>query len=74
MIKALKIIFFFQKPDGDNQRLPYIIFGIIGWLEIISILITLIRWKKRKAAVKEKELKLLEQLKKKYEKNSWKDS
>lgn len=45
MIKALKIIFFFQKPDGDNQRLPYIIFGIIGWLEIISILITLIKWK-----------------------------
>lgn len=43
MIKALKIIFLFQKLDGDDQRLPYIIFGTIGWLEIISILITLIR-------------------------------
>jgi hypothetical protein len=42
MIKALKIVFLFEKPDWDDCRLPYIFFGILGWLEIISILIGLI--------------------------------
>jgi hypothetical protein len=39
MIKAFKVIFLFQKPDWDDIRAPYIFFGIIGWAEIISILI-----------------------------------
>jgi hypothetical protein len=42
MIKALKIVFLFEKPDWNDYRLPYIFFGILGWLEIISILIGLI--------------------------------
>jgi hypothetical protein len=42
MKEALKIVFLFEKPDWDDYRIPYIIFGIIGWLEVISILIDLI--------------------------------
>ncbi len=41
MIEALKIILLFQKPTWDDYRFPYILFGIIGWLEIITILISL---------------------------------
>lgn len=43
MLKALKIIFLFQKPDWDDYRVPYVFFGIIGWLEIISLLITILK-------------------------------
>lgn len=43
MTKALKVIFLFQKPSWDDYRFPYIVFGIIGWLEIISLLIGLIK-------------------------------
>ncbi len=39
MIEALKVIFLFEKPKWDDYRLPYIFFGIFGWLEIISIII-----------------------------------
>jgi hypothetical protein len=42
MIEALKIIFLFQKPSWDDYRLPWILFGIIAWLEIIALLIGLI--------------------------------
>ena len=42
MIKALKIVFLFEKPNWDDYRIPYIILGVIGWLEIISLLIGLI--------------------------------
>ena len=42
MIEALKVIFLFKKPSwNDDYRLPYILFGIIGWLEIIAIMIAL---------------------------------
>ena len=43
MIEALKIIFLFKKPTWDDYRLPYIFFGIIGWLLIISMIIALIK-------------------------------
>ncbi len=43
MKEALKIIFLFKKPTHDDFRLPYTIFGIIGWLEVVSILIALIK-------------------------------
>jgi len=43
MVKALKIIFLFQKPDWDDFRFPYIFFGIIGWLEVLSILTSLVK-------------------------------
>ena len=43
MIKALKVIFLFEKPDWDDYRLPYIFLGIVGWLEIISILVMLLK-------------------------------
>ena len=43
MIEALKIIFLFKKPAHDDFRLPYVFFGIIGWLEIVSILIAIIK-------------------------------
>lgn len=43
MVKALKIILLFQKQDWDDYRFPYIFFGIIAWLEIISLLIGLIK-------------------------------
>jgi hypothetical protein len=42
MTQALKIVFLFEKPNWDDYRIPYIIFGIIGWLEVISILIGLV--------------------------------
>lgn len=41
MIETLKIIFLFQKPTWDDYRFPYIFCGIVGWLEIIAILISL---------------------------------
>ncbi len=43
MKEALKIIFLFKKPTHDDFRLPYTIFGIIGWLLIISLVIALIK-------------------------------
>ena len=43
MIKALKVIFLFEQPTWDDFRLPYIFCGVIGWLEIIAILIALIK-------------------------------
>ena len=43
MKEALKIIFLFKKPTWDDYRLPYILFGIIAWLEIISLLVTTIK-------------------------------
>jgi hypothetical protein len=42
MKEALKVIFLFKKPTWDDYRLPYILLGIIGWLEIISIVIVII--------------------------------
>jgi hypothetical protein len=42
MREALKVIFLFKKPTWDDYRLPYILLGIIGWLEIISIVIVII--------------------------------
>jgi hypothetical protein len=42
MIEALKIIFLFKKPSWDDYRIPYIFIGIIGWLEIISIIFSII--------------------------------
>jgi hypothetical protein len=43
MIEALKVILLFKKPKWDDYRLPYIFFGIIGWLEIICLIITLVK-------------------------------
>jgi hypothetical protein len=43
MKEALKVIFLFQKPKWDDFRLPYIFFGIIGWLEVISIVIGIMK-------------------------------
>ncbi len=43
MIEALKVILLFKKPDWDDFRLPYIFIGVIGWLEIIAIVIGLIK-------------------------------
>lgn len=43
MIKALKIIFLFQKPDWDDYKFPYIVFGIISWLEIITLIIVFLK-------------------------------
>jgi len=43
MKEALKIIFLFKKPTWDDYRLPYVIFGVIGWLEIISILVLILK-------------------------------
>lgn len=43
MLEALKVIFLFKKPKWDDYRLPYIFFGIIGWLEILLIMVGLIR-------------------------------
>lgn len=43
MKEALKVIFLFNKPKWDDYRFPYIFFGIIGWLEIISLFIALIK-------------------------------
>jgi hypothetical protein len=43
MKETLKVIFLFKKPTWDDYRLPYIIFGIVGWLEIISIVIGMIK-------------------------------
>ena len=37
MIKALKIIFLFQKPDWDDHRAPYIFFSLLAWAEVVSI-------------------------------------
>lgn len=42
MVEALKVIFLFKKPKGDDFRVPYIFFGIIAWVEIISFIIALI--------------------------------
>lgn len=39
MRKALKVIFLFQKPEWDDYRFPYYFFGIIAWLEVISLII-----------------------------------
>jgi hypothetical protein len=41
MLEALKVILLFKKPTWDDFRLLYIFFGVIGWLEIISLLIGL---------------------------------
>jgi hypothetical protein len=42
MIEALKVIFLFKKPSWDDDlRLPYIFFGIIGWLEVITMMVAL---------------------------------
>ena len=43
MMEALKVIFLFKKPKWDDYRMPYIFFGIIGWLEILSITISLLK-------------------------------
>ena len=43
MKEALKIIFLFKKPTWDDSRFAYIFFGIVGWLEVVSILVELIR-------------------------------
>jgi hypothetical protein len=43
MKEVLKIIFFFKKPTWDDYRLPYIFLGIIGWLEVIAIVIGIIK-------------------------------
>jgi hypothetical protein len=43
MIEALKVIFLFKKPTRDDFRWPYIFFGIIGWLEIIAIVIEIMK-------------------------------
>ena len=43
MKEALKIIFLFKKPTWDDSRFVYIFFGIVGWLEVISILVGLIK-------------------------------
>jgi hypothetical protein len=43
MAEALKVIFLFKKPAWDDFRLPYIFFGVIGWLEIISLLILIFK-------------------------------
>jgi hypothetical protein len=43
MKEALKIIFLFKKPTWDDYRLPYVIFVVIGWLEIISILVLILK-------------------------------
>jgi len=44
MIKALKIIFLFQKPDWDDFRAPYIFLGLIGWAEVFSVIIGIIKF------------------------------
>ena len=44
MIEVLKIIFLFKKPEFDDIRLPYIIMGIIGWLEVISIILAILTY------------------------------
>jgi hypothetical protein len=41
MLEALKIILFFKKPSWDNDRPTYIFFGILAWLEILTILFSL---------------------------------
>ena len=42
-MKALTDILLFKKitwdPRGDINRIPYIIMGIIAWLEIISVIL-----------------------------------
>jgi hypothetical protein len=43
MKEALKVILLFKKPTWDDFRLPYIFFGIIGWLEVISIVIGIMK-------------------------------
>jgi hypothetical protein len=43
MKEALKVIFLFKKPTWDDYRWPYILFGIIGWLEVIAIVIGIIK-------------------------------
>jgi hypothetical protein len=43
MREALKVILLFKKPTWDDHRLPYVFFGIIGWLVIISIVIGMIK-------------------------------
>ncbi len=42
MREALKILLLFKKPTWDDYRLPYIFLGIIGWLEILAIVIGMI--------------------------------
>jgi len=44
MIKALKIIFLFQKPDWDDHRSPYIFFSLLAWAEVISIILGIIKF------------------------------
>jgi hypothetical protein len=44
MIKALKIIFLFQKPDWDDYRAPYIFFSLLAWAEVISVAIGIIKF------------------------------
>jgi hypothetical protein len=43
MKEALKVIFLFKKPKWDDFRPLYIFFGIIGWLEVISIVIGIMK-------------------------------
>jgi hypothetical protein len=43
MIEALKVLLLFKKPTWDDFRLPYIFFGIIAWLVIVSIVIGMIK-------------------------------
>jgi hypothetical protein len=43
MIEALKVLLLFKKPTWDDFRLPYIFFGIITWLVIVSIVIGMIK-------------------------------
>lgn len=43
MIEALKKLLLFQKID-DYSRIPYIIIGILAWLEIICFIIGFYKW------------------------------
>jgi len=43
MLEALKVLLLFKKMEGDDCRWPYILCGIIGWLEIIAIIISIIK-------------------------------
>jgi hypothetical protein len=43
MKEALEVIFLFKKPTWDDYRWPYIFCGIIGWLEVISIVIEIMK-------------------------------
>jgi hypothetical protein len=39
---ALKIIFLFKKPDWDDFRTPYIVAGVVAWLDVTIFLFLII--------------------------------